>query len=494
MRNNNYITTWMRSLFTLLLISGSFVSWSQTFTIGTGVSENSSSGYSCPYGQYYTDGRQSFLYTPAELASAGMTSGMTVTQVGFNVPTNLNGSGVHPAFTITMANTALSSFATGSFIAGGTVYGPVNYTPVTGWNMHTLSSTFAYTGGGIIVTVCWQNASSFVYTNNASVQYTTVSNCAIDYHSDTDPAACSAAAGNLNSLRSNIRLVATGGSPCTGTPAPGNTISSINPVCSGASFMLSLQNSTAGSGVTYQWSKDTGGGYSPIGGATNATLSTTQAVATSYKCAVTCSGNTGTSNALAVGAQSGFSCLTYCTPTTGTPCAYMWLTNVTTTGGITNINNPSGCSAGGYGDFTATQTITGDAGSSFNISAAGNNVYGQGFAVWIDWNQNGLFTDAGENVFNAASTSPETWSGTIAIPPGATIGSTRMRVRSDYGSTPSSPCGAISYGETEDYKVTVTTPTACTGTPTPGNTVSSAGSSVCPSTNFTLSLQNQPTT
>src|SRR6185436_8258147 len=38
--------------------------------------------------------------------------------------------------------------------------------------------------------------------------------------------------------------------PCSGTPAPGNTIASTNPACSGASFTLSLQNSTGGTGVT----------------------------------------------------------------------------------------------------------------------------------------------------------------------------------------------------------------------------------------------------
>ena len=42
-------------------------------------------------------------------------------------------------------------------------------------------------------------------------------------------------------------------SVCSGTPAPGNTISSATTVCPTVSFSLSLQNATSGSGVSYQW-------------------------------------------------------------------------------------------------------------------------------------------------------------------------------------------------------------------------------------------------
>ncbi len=45
----------------------------------------------------------------------------------------------------------------------------------------------------------------------------------------------------------------TDAAPCTGTPAPGNTLSTANPVCPGINFTLSKQNSTPGSGVTNQW-------------------------------------------------------------------------------------------------------------------------------------------------------------------------------------------------------------------------------------------------
>jgi hypothetical protein len=88
---------------------------------------------------------------------------------------------------------------------------------------------------------------------------------------------------------------------CSGTPAPGNTVSAANPACSGVDFTLSLQNSTSGSGVTYQWQSSPNGTDSWTNfGASNPTQAASQTADTYYRCQVTCSGNTGTSNPLQV--------------------------------------------------------------------------------------------------------------------------------------------------------------------------------------------------
>lgn len=98
----------------------------------------------------------------------------------------------------------------------------------------------------------------------------------------------------------NISVVeATGG--CSGTPAPGNTTGPTT-ICPGASFTLGLQNSTSGTGVTYQWFASTVGATGPWSAVgANATLNTSQTVDTWYYCAVTCGGSTtGNSSVLAV--------------------------------------------------------------------------------------------------------------------------------------------------------------------------------------------------
>jgi len=72
-------------------------------------------------------------------------------------------------------------------------------------------------------------------------------------------------------------------------PTPGNTIASSTSICNGQSILLSLQNATAGTGVSYQWqSSDNGITYTDISGATAATYSVIPTVSTYYKCNVTC--------------------------------------------------------------------------------------------------------------------------------------------------------------------------------------------------------------
>ncbi len=124
-----------------------------------------------------------------------------------------------------------------------------------------------------------------------------------DWSSTTSGSSNSASCSVSNTIypASGLTFTWTPPSPCTGTPNPGNTISSVNPACSGVSFLLSLQNSTSGSGVTYQWQSSPDNlTYTDISGATASTYSATQTVSTWYRCNVTCSGNTGTSNPLQV--------------------------------------------------------------------------------------------------------------------------------------------------------------------------------------------------
>ncbi|MFC1738235.1 LamG-like jellyroll fold domain-containing protein [Planctomycetota bacterium] len=73
--------------------------------------------------------------------------------------------------------------------------------------------------------------------------------------------------------------------------------------------------------------------------------------------------------------------------------------------------------------------------------------------IWVDWNQDGDFGDAGE--FFAMSGGPETFTGTITPPGGASLGDIRMRVRIKWTGT-LDPCGDTTYGEVEDYTINVT--------------------------------------
>ncbi|OJJ17878.1 hypothetical protein BKI52_28895 [marine bacterium AO1-C] len=120
-----------------------------------------------------------------------------------------------------------------------------------------------------------------------------------------------------------------------------------------------------------------------------------------------------------------------------------------------SIDNTSGVN-GGYADFT-TQSTTVAKGSNATITitpAWTGTVYSEGYAVWIDFNQNGDFTDVGDLVFTRAATQSTPISGTISIPSTALEGNTRMRVSMKYNGIPTS-CETFTYGEVEDYTINI---------------------------------------
>ena len=120
------------------------------------------------------------------------------------------------------------------------------------------------------------------------------------------------------------------------------------------------------------------------------------------------------------------------------------------------INNTSTGTAG-YENFTAlsTNAVRGTANTITITPAWTATAFKEGYAVWIDYNKNGVFTDAGELVYSKAASTTTPVSGTFTIPTTATLGATRMRVSMKYNAIPAS-CGALAYGQVEDYTVNIT--------------------------------------
>lgn len=126
-----------------------------------------------------------------------------------------------------------------------------------------------------------------------------------------------------------------------------------------------------------------------------------------------------------------------------------------------SINNPSG-KVQPYTDYTATDSASLNINDTYdlsvNLNTDGNYTI---FAkAWIDWNQNGNFTDAGEeydlgsaqNTANGPTSSSPT---SITVPATAIQGTTVMRVSARYNSPPN-PCDVNFDGEVEDYKINIT--------------------------------------
>ena len=178
-------------------------------------------------------------------------------------------------------------------------------------------------------------------------------------------------------------------------------------------------------------------------------------------------GGGGTRNFAGGAGRGGYMLLSYiCTPTGNLDCntSNDYIANVT----VNTLNNNTTCTAGGYTNFPASGTTTTSLtrGNTYNLSirtGPGNRRHG--LAVWIDFNQNLSFDDAGEYFFIGNGINANT-TNTIAvtIPAGALLGNTRMRVR--YGRQTdvllTSSCTMVgARGETEDYTLTIINPIVC---------------------------------
>ena len=118
--------------------------------------------------------------------------------------------------------------------------------------------------------------------------------------------------------------------------------------------------------------------------------------------------------------------------------------NNTTTGGT------------GYENYTAISTNA-TRGTAYTITITPSwtgAAFSEGYAVFIDYNKDGDFVDAGERVWTKAKSTTTPVSGTFTIPTTAALGATRMRVSMKYNGTPTA-CEIFSFGQVEDYTVNI---------------------------------------
>jgi Zn-dependent metalloprotease len=138
----------------------------------------------------------------------------------------------------------------------------------------------------------------------------------------------------------------------------------------------------------------------------------------------------------------------YCT-TSGTT-GYEYIKKVD----LGTIHNETGDDFG-YGNYSGLFTNL-TAGDSYTIKLTpgfNTGTWTEYWTVFIDFNQNGIFTDAGERIAYAHGT--DIAKKAIAVPATATPGFTRMRIVMHYNSNRTNPCNNFSDGEAEDYSVNI---------------------------------------
>lgn len=173
--------------------------------------------------------------------------------------------------------------------------------------------------------------------------------------------------------------------------------------------------------------------------------------------------------------------ITYCIPT-GTAQDPNGITNVT----LGTINNTTGLEANSYGNYTNLSTNV-FIGSTLPFSITYRTGFTYNTFIWVDWNNDGDFTDPNERVYVGISTAaiPTTLSGTFAVPSInsnslSTLGSHRLRIGGVDFDDPSDPCRNGAWQAYEDYTINVvavppcaiSTPSALTAVNVTGTTAS----------------------
>lgn len=306
--------------------------------------------------------------------------------------------------------------------------------------------------------------------------------------------------GAISSRAPALQYVATPfNCPCAGQPSIGSINNNVVAICANASFTLSVTASN--NAVTYQWqssSTGTPGSWSNVAvpSATTPVCTLSQATATYYRAYVVCTNSGLSDTAVAVFIPMAPSTMCYCN-SAATSTSDEDILNVT----LGTLNNSSTCATvapgpgsiqNRYSNYTTTVSppifIQGNNYSlSLQIGTCGGS-YSNRSKIYIDYNMNGLFTDPGEEVYSSTSAvaGAHTETGTITIPFSASIGTTRMRVINVETSNAANitPCATYSWGETEDYLVTISASIACSGKPNAGVVYGPA--TVCPSVSLTM--------
>ncbi|MFT3793885.1 T9SS sorting signal type C domain-containing protein [Flavobacterium sp.] len=161
--------------------------------------------------------------------------------------------------------------------------------------------------------------------------------------------------------------------------------------------------------------------------------------------------------------------VTYCTPAGTGSQDPNGITNVT----MGTINNNTGIEPGNYGNYSNLSTTVYQ-GAVVPVSITYRTGFTYETKIWVDWNNDGDFVDAGEEVASGVSlgTNPATLNLSFTVPGAAILGQHRLRIGGiDDGvifPPALTPCRTGPYMAFEDYSIFVTTaPPALTLSATP---------------------------
>ncbi|AEA44005.1 T9SS type A sorting domain-containing protein [Fluviicola taffensis] len=471
----NYYLNRMLPLLLFVLTFGYGFSQVQVNVVPSGGTAGNTNGTGAdPISDHFESIRYQVVYTAAELTAAGLQPGMPITALAWDVT---EAPGTLDNYTVRMGHTAATNSAAHDASPTMVVKNAFAYTPAVGMTDIVFDVNFVWDGvQNILIEICTGPANPYVSPYGGVTVKTGITNGSRHIQDDGAGSQCGEVTTDVNNNKPYVRLTFTT-PPCAGTPTAGTAAASVGNACASVPFTVSLTGATLATGITYQWQSSPQGmnTFTNIAGATGTTYTVNnQTAATDYFCIVTCTngGASDSTNILAVGQNSPSQC--YCTPTAGASSTTYYLNNITSTGGITNVAYTA-ASYSAYSNAYTTASAIQLPGTNLNVSLAVTGGGTHYFHGWVDWNNDGDFSDAGEAVFATTGYVGTPYNSVIPVSAGQAPGDYRVRMASSFIGAVSSPCGPNAYGNFVDFKLVVGTPTACTGTPTTVN-ITPAGS------------------
>jgi len=149
----------------------------------------------------------------------------------------------------------------------------------------------------------------------------------------------------------------------------------------------------------------------------------------------------------------------YCVPTSNSSISY-YVSGFETGNALSNINY-NATSGVNYANETAT-SIQSYAGNNINYTIHTSNYIGY-YSIWIDWNQDLDFDDAGELMYSLTTLDNinNLHSNTLAIPNGIPNGTYRMRIAHSVSNNNITSCGSVALGNIVDFTIVINDPPTC---------------------------------
>ena len=421
-----------------LFFSNNLTSQATYHYVGTNTLQNTNSSYPSIYGNWFRGVKNQMLIRATELQAAGISAG-NITGLAFDIASPSGGT--MQGFQIEIKSTTQTSLSSWSNNNLTTVFGPSSYTDQTGWNQHDFYNPFLWDGtSNIVIQTCFYSNG---WSQNSIMNMSNYSYNTLLYRRRDNSSPCTSNWINgVESDRPNIRFSWVDPS----SPPITNFSSNTTSTCSGA---VNFFDQSTNSPTSWLWNFGDGNSstlQNPSHNYTSSGIFTVELITSNSFGSDTITFN----NLIQVNLSNIPPVTASCTPTTG-------IAGLLGNYGITefnfgNLSVVSGTSSEGYSDFTCDSSLY-YIGQSYSLRAIHSSPIPQNFFGWIDYNNNGIFEPATEQI--VSNFSSDSTNATVSIPSFAVPNTPlRLRIMSDASfSGQLDPCTNPVYGQAEDYTI-----------------------------------------